>query len=233
LVTRRRRDPRPAIWPIGAALLALALVWPEARTLDLGVSALFYRSGTGFWLDQNPWIQAVYRGVPWLIGISAASLLVLLTLGTLDAASRWRRHRRGLLFLLLSLAIGPGLVSNTLLKNQLGRPRPTQIATFGGAGHYVPPGVPSEQCPSNCSFVCGHCAAAFWLLGLAWIDRRRRVLWWAIGLTFGVLVSAVRIAQGGHFLSDAIGALLVVWACNALLFRLVFGARSAGAGRRR
>ena len=44
----------------------------------------------------------------------------------------------------------------------------------------------------------------FWLMAFAWIFRRRSWFW--AGIVVGSVVSAVRIVQGGHFLSDTIFA---------------------------
>ena len=125
-----------------------------------------------------------------------------------DADARPRARCAALV--LLVLAIGPGLIVHSLLKDHWGRPRPAQIVDFGGSGHYVPPGVISDQCARNCSFVSGHASAGFMIAAgaLFWPHRRRR--WLAAGLVAGSLIGAVRIVQGGHFLSDVIGAGLVV-----------------------
>lgn len=202
---------------LGLGVLAyLALV-----RLDLAIAGAFWRTGSGFYLAGWPPVQWVYRGLPWVIGGIVAALVAALIWSYASGGRAERQHRRALWFLMLSLAIGPGLITNTVLKDHWGRPRPYQLERFGGELHYVAPGVPSTQCDHNCSFVCGHCAAAFWLISLAWIDRRRRRRWLALGLTVGALVSLVRLAQGGHFLSDALGALAVVWLTNAALFRVM------------
>ena len=110
-----------------------------------------------------------------------------------------------------ALALGPGLVINTLLKDNWGRPRPSTIVEFFGTNHYVPPLLPSDQCPENCSFPSGHAALGFWLVAFAFVApprwRRPAVL---AALAFGGFVGAVRIAQGGHFLSDVVFSGVIV-----------------------
>ena len=200
---------------LALGLLAIALAQP----FDLPLSRLFYRAGDGFFLRDTPWAQAVYRGTPWL----ARGFGVLLVLGL--AASYAPRStglhaRRGLLwFVLLALALGPGLVTNTLLKDHWGRPRPVQIDEFGGSAHYLPPWQPGTQCARNCSFVGGHAAMGFFVITGAWVWPRRRAAWLAAGIATGALVGFVRIVQGGHFLSDIVGALAVVWLSNEALYR--------------
>ncbi|MFX9123683.1 phosphatase PAP2 family protein, partial [Acinetobacter baumannii] len=88
------------------------------------------------------------------------------------------------------------------------------IADFGGSAHYVPPLLPSRQCDRNCSFPSGHAAAGFWLISGAWVWTGHRRRWLTGGLLFGAVIGLTRIAQGGHFLSDVLASLTVVWLVN-------------------
>jgi lipid A 4'-phosphatase len=195
-------------------LVVLLLVLPR---LDLWLAGLCYRPGAGFFLGDSWPVRALYELVPWMVGILAAALLLALAASfARPSARRWRQPAA---FALLSLALGPGLVANTVFKDHWGRPRPEQIVQFGGPLQFVPAPLPSRQCARNCSFVSGHAAAAFWLIAGAWIWPRQRRAWLAGGIAFGALVGLARVVQGGHFASDVLGALAVVWGCNALLHR--------------
>lgn len=74
----------------------------------------------------------------------------------------------------------------------------------------------------NCSFVSGHAALGFYTIALAWVVRRRRRLWLAVGIGVGALVGLGRLLQGGHFLGDVVFAfwatyfscVLVAWWLN-------------------
>lgn len=192
----------------GALLLIAFELLP---TLDLVTSGWFWRAdGSGFWLRDCAPAQLVYKGTRYITVLIVAGTLGLIVQGLLarDADARPRARRAALV--LLVLAIGPGLIVHSLLKDHWGRPRPAQIVDFGGSGHYVPPGVISDQCARNCSFVSGHASAGFMLAAGALLWRRQRRRWLAAGLVAGSLIGAVRIVQGGHFLSDVIGAGLVV-----------------------
>ena len=135
----------------------------------------------------------------------------------------WRFDRKALLFVILSVALGPGLLANTLLKDHWGRARPTQIEAFGGSSHFTPAPLPAAECPRNCSFVSGHAALGFSLVAFAFLlpagTARRRVI--AAALGFGGLVGLVRVAQGGHFLSDVVWAGLLVFGTTAILHWLI------------
>ena len=202
-----------------ALLLAAAALFLLVPQLDLWTSGLFYVRGQGFVLAHWPPVVFVFRTIPWL-----ARLLVLLVLGAgawllLVGRPLWRFDLKALLFLGLSLAIGPGLLTNTVLKDHWGRARPVQVTAFGGSHLFTPAPLPANQCPTNCSFVSGHAALAFSLVAFGFLlptgrSRRRGI---GAALAFGGLVGLVRIAQGGHFLSDVVFAGFLVFGTTALL----------------
>jgi len=134
---------------------------------------------------------------------------------------RKEHHRKWIFtFLLLSLLLGPGLLANTLLKNNsTGRARPAQVEQFGGERHFTPAFVYSGQCQTNCSFVSGHAAMGFYFCGLGWLFRSRRAF--LAGCLIGTLVGTARIAQGSHFVSDVLFAFWVVYFVNCGLARLL------------
>ena len=63
------------------------------------------------------------------------------------------------LFVITCLALGPGVVSNLVLKDNWGRARPSQIVQFGGKRTFSAAPVPSQQCKKNCSFVSGEASS--------------------------------------------------------------------------
>ncbi|MCX8018616.1 MAG: phosphatase PAP2 family protein [Rhodocyclaceae bacterium] len=189
-----------------------------APGLDLAVSGLFYRPGEGFFLRDSLWAQLFYRGSPPLVWgwAGVAALLALLSL------RRGFAHlRRPALFVLTTILLGPGLIVS-LMKDHWGRARPVQIVEFGGTARFTPAWVPADQCDQNCSFVGGHAAGAFSLLALAWAIPRQRRLWLSAGILWGGHMGLVRIAQGGHFLSDIVFSGFIVYFTAALLARWLF-----------
>lgn len=200
--------PRYLLAVVLGALLGTAACWGLVHA-DIAVSARYYQADSGFYLDDALWVQAVYRGVPWLARGAAFAVLLTLFVSLIARGGDARRLRGPMCFLLASAAIGPGLIIHGVLKDHWGRPRPVQIIQFGGTEHYEPPGVPSAQ--HGHSFPSGHAAAGFYLMGLGWAFPRRRGLWWTLGIIAGLGIGYVRIVQGGHFLSDVLFAGLVVW----------------------
>jgi lipid A 4'-phosphatase len=212
----------PWVW-LSAALVPLVL-FPE---IDIGVSSLFFDSGTrSFPVRVHPLGEFARKILPIFLFV-AAGLIALAG----AAAVFVKRPVAGIgprmaLLVVASLALGPGLVVNIVLKDNWGRARPSTIAEFN-AGHqparrHTPPLVVSDQCPDNCSFPSGHAALGFWTVSLALMTpprRRRAAMAAAIG--FGVAMGLVRIAQGGHFLSDVAFSGLIVVGLTMGLARLV------------
>jgi lipid A 4'-phosphatase len=128
------------------------------------------------------------------------------------------------LFLITSLALGPGLLVNALLKETWARPRPGMVTEFGGDYAFKPWWDPRGTCDSNCSFVSGETSSAAWLSAPALLvpPPWRYVALGAAGI-YAVAVAGMRMLVGGHFLSDVIFAGiftgLVIWAVHGLLFR--------------
>jgi membrane-associated PAP2 superfamily phosphatase len=134
--------------------------------------------------------------------------------------STLRKFRRQAMFIILLLALGPGLLINGILKEHLGRPRPNELVDFGGDYHFVPIGQ-SGPAGENSSFPSGHASIAFFVMAPWFIYRQRKpfrayfFLW--SGIAFGLAVGFARIMQGGHFLSDVLWAGGLVYITGEIL----------------
>lgn len=203
-----------------AASVALFAFVPE---VDLAVASLFYHDG--FPLADHP-VSVFLHGYAGYPGIALGLAGLVLWLAALAVRRRhlWGVQRGVALFLGLSLLLGPGLAVNGVLKDHWGRARPAQIQEFGGERTFSPALVIADQCERNCAFTSGHAAIAFYLMVPAMVlapPWRAAVL--AGGLLYGIVVGAVRMAQGGHFLSDVVFSLIVVWTVAGLLYLVLFG----------
>jgi lipid A 4'-phosphatase len=208
-----------------SALIVLCVLFPA---VDLASSEHFYTPGVGFAVRGTWYERIAYHSVPYV--------LVLLGLGLVAAWLSGRRMAPGearpltgrqLAFLLLLLALGPGLLVNEVMKENWGRSRPVDLIRFGGDKSFSPAFVPSDQ--GGKSFPSGHAAAAFFAVAVAWtVARRRRWVW--LAFAYGVFVGVMRIAAGAHFLSDVMTSLLVVGVMALVLSRLVLGRASPGGG---
>jgi membrane-associated PAP2 superfamily phosphatase len=131
---------------------------------------------------------------------------------------------RAIIFLTATLALGPGLLVNVVLKDHWGRSRPIDITQLGGAEHYVRWWDPRGDCPNNCSFVSGDVAGAFWTIAPAALAPPQwRALAYGAALALGTGMAALRVMAGAHFLSDAIFAgvftFLIIWLAHGLIYR--------------
>jgi lipid A 4'-phosphatase len=187
-------------WSLIAACVFCTIVFIAFPRLDLAVSALFYAPETGFLLS-GPVPKAIQAA---LNGIARATVLLLAGFLVVSyVRHRYQTWRYGAIFSALLLVLGPG-AAVSLVKDTWDRPRPRDVQQFGGSMQFTPALVISSQCERNCSFTSGDAAIGFSLMAPAFFDRRRRRAWVFAGLLGGVLVGVMRIAQGGHFLSDVV-----------------------------
>lgn len=218
-LARASVGPRRILAAAALLLLAVTMVFPR---IDLDVAGLAYVPAQGFPLAHLSLFSFVMVALPDF-AIGAAVLAAILGI----VAVFRRKVVGGItprigLFLATSLALGPGLVVNTLLKDHWGRARPHQIVEFGGSAHFSPAVLLSDQCARNCSFPSGHAALGFWLVAFAMVmpPPWRRI---AVPIAFGVgvLVGFMRIAQGAHFLSDVVASAIIVIGINVLLKKMI------------
>lgn len=210
------------------ATLALLLPFILLPRIDLAVSGWFFDAALqSFPARISPMFEWVRRVMPYFMFAGAGYVAVLWAAGEIMGQIFLGVSRRVGFYLLSSLALGPGLIVNALLKDNWGRPRPSTIREFGGPDYYVPPLVMSDQCANNCSFSSGHGALGFWPVALALLAPPR---WrgWAVAaaVVFGGLVGLVRIAQGGHFLSDVAFSAVIVIGTTLWLHKRIIGESS-------
>jgi lipid A 4'-phosphatase len=220
-MTLQSWDPNPLAGWRCRVLLGLVLVFVIFPQVDLGVSALFHDPATQRFLAEGPLLNLIRKGLPPVV-YAVLVFLVLLWLGDRlvpGVRTGWPNGRH-VGFLLLSLALGPGLIVNGVLKEFWGRARPGDIAAFGGEGHYTPPFMIADQCATNCSFVSGHAAIGFWVVAFALLAparwRRAAVI---VALLFGAVVGGARVVVGAHFLSDVVFAGIIVVTLTVWLHR--------------
>ncbi|HEV8314850.1 MAG TPA: phosphatase PAP2 family protein [Burkholderiaceae bacterium] len=201
---------------LGLALAAVAFTaWPD---IDLQLSAWCRDGEHGFVGDRWWAVRALYEAVPWL-GRAAG------VIGLGIALRHWRhpgpmgvRWWRRWLMLGVVLLLGLGVLVNGLFKEHWGRARPHAVAVFGGDSAFTPALRPAAQCAHNCSFVSGHAATGFALIAFGSLGpARTRRRWLLVGAAAGGVIGAVRIAQGGHFVSDVAFAGLAIWLLSVLV----------------
>ena len=193
-------------------------LWPE---LDLAlVEAL--RGADGFH-DRVEGLRQL-RAVLYFLPASLMALLVFVCIAARYGVPVPKHLRPGLqtvLYLAVSLALGPGLIVNAGLKDHWHRPRPVQVAEFGGPFEFRPWYRTDGQCRRNCSFVSGEVAASAWLIGaasLAPASAKAPAVALAVAVTGATAL--LRVAFGGHFPSDVLFATLFTLILMVVLYHL-------------
>lgn len=193
-----------------ALLILTGAIFALAPELDLAAARYFLRDGA--FVGITPFgetLRTIGHQAPfWLLGLGAAGW-------ALRKAGLTRRRApgsRAMLYLALTMAIGPGVLVNVVLKDNSHRPRPVQTQELGGKWEFRPWYRFDGQCERNCSFVSGEASSAFWTLAPALLaPAPLRPLAVGAALVFGTSVAALRMAFGGHYFSDSLmSALLTI-----------------------
>ncbi len=196
------------------ACLALFALAPE---IDLVVARKFFHAGKfiGVSASGDAW-RRLFWDTPYAILGFYAVAYVLRRTGRIARGP----DGRAMVFLVASLALGPGLLINGVLKEHAGRPRPEFTENFGGPWTFRPYYDFRGACPTNCSFASGEAATAAWTLAPALLASppiRPYAVAGVVVLT--VATSVLRMSFGGHYLSDVTLAALFTFLIVLGLYR--------------
>jgi membrane-associated PAP2 superfamily phosphatase len=209
--------------------LALALVvgllfgfYPE---LDLKLAGLFYdETSRSFPLKLKPGAELARDGAMWIAWGLALPAIVALVVKLVRPDRPLLISGRAVVFLLLTLVLSAGVLTNLTFKSYWGRPRPVAVTQFNGDLAFMPWWDPRGGCARNCSFFSGEGATAFWTYAPAALTPPAwRPFAYVAATLFGVTTSALRMAFGGHFFTDVAAAglvtFLVIWLAHGYIYR--------------
>jgi lipid A 4'-phosphatase len=208
-----------ALWLVIGVVFGL---YPE---LDLKLASLFFDPETKtFPLKLNGYASFARDAAMWIAWAFALPSIVALVVKLIRPDRPLLVSGRALVFLLATLTLSAGVLTNLTFKTYWGRPRPVVVTEFAGDQQFVPWWDPRGDCVRNCSFFSGEGATAFWTLAPAALAPPAwRPLAYAGAVVFGAATSALRMAFGGHFFTDvAIAGLvtvLVIWLAHGLIYR--------------
>lgn len=196
-------------------LLIIFYAFPQ---IDLATSRYFFTpaicdaSSTpgdvcGAFTAANNWflknLRMIFFRLPYVVAI--VQLCMLIACYTQHGSTFNAARANNLKIALGSLLIGPGLIVNVILKEHWGRPRPVSVTDFGGMMDFVQAGSFAGKCVSNCSFISGEAASAGWLLCLLiFVPQPARTGLFLPVIAISLLTPVMRLAFGGHFLSDIV-----------------------------
>jgi len=222
---RMGADLRVFAYVLVAAIAVTTAISCFGPNIDLAVTRLFADPITGQFPSSRPIHRYafVYRDEGMIALIVCLACIGLSWLNYLS----WKLpviSFRTATYLTTAYLLGPGLLVNGILKVYSGRPRAIETLDFGGPLPFVNWWDWTGACPIRCSFVSGEAAAAAWLIGPALIvPAPWRPLAIGAATMFFIYTATMRMAAGGHFLSDVLFAglssVLVLLLLRPLFYR--------------
>lgn len=208
--------------------LALLLFAPFSGAMDLALAKRYF---DGEIFRPLPFSEFFYEIATYPALALGFSALLLLPLSLF--LEKMKALRKPLLLLVLTMALGAGLIVHTLLKDHWGRPRPKQVVEFNGKMPFQPFYVPDFQKEEPArSFPCGHCTMGFYFFALGLIFQRLgwpKTSWFlfAFAICLGMAMGWARMSQGGHFFSDVLASGLIMWIVAKGLDLLIYKTSSS------
>ena len=205
--------------------LVIGLVFGIFPELDLKLASLFYDAQTrSFPLKLDSLASYARDGAMWIAWGIATPAIAALIVKLVRPDRPLLMSGRAIVFLLLTLTLSAGVLTNLTFKSYWGRPRPVLVTQFGGDLPFVAWWDPRGQCDRNCSFFSGEGATAFWTFAPAALTPPAwRALAYATATLFGVATSVLRMAFGGHFFTDIAAAglvtFVVIWLAHGYIYR--------------
>ena len=209
---------------LGLALVVGLLfgIYPE---LDLKLAALFYDPATqSFPLKLDAVAGFARDAAMWVAWAFALPAIIAVVVKLVRPDRPMLIPGRAATFLLVTIILSAGILTNLTFKSYWGRPRPIVVTEFNGPQEFVPWWDPRGNCARNCSFFSGEGATAFWTYAPAALAPPAwRPLAYVAATVFGITTSGLRMAFGGHFFTDvAIAGLVtffVIWLAYTLIYR--------------
>ena len=211
-----------------AIAAVVGLVFGLYPQFDIAIARPFYGIAD---VNHNMFAMRLWPNLMLVHMVALRSVFVLVAPAVVAVVIKFVLPRRKMLisgraavFLISTMLLGPGLLVNVALKDHWGRPRPIDIAQYGGSQHFVAWWDPRGDCPANCSFVSGDVSTAAWTLAPAALAPPQwRVIAYGAAFAFTAAMAAVRITAGGHFFTDTVFAgvftFLIIWFMHGLLYR--------------
>ncbi|NOQ31415.1 MAG: phosphatase PAP2 family protein [Helicobacteraceae bacterium] len=205
-----------------ALFFIVSIIFIFFPQIDLYITDNFYLEESKFFLKHELWVKILYHSVkPLLIG----TMVVVVGLWIYNKKTKKTIlyiNGKVVLYLVVVLAIAPGLIVNTMLKENMGRSRPVNIVKYGGEQEFTPAFIVGNRIPKNASFSSGHAAGAYFTIALALLARRHKNVYLSSAIVYGSAVGLGRIAEGGHFFSDVVTSFFIVYIVSKTTYYFFF-----------
>ncbi len=180
-------------------------------TLDIYLSSLFYYGKNQFLLQSYYDITVLFRKI--LLRLVIIYILILPIISIFFPIKQlycgYKFKTKDLIFLWFSVFVNLVIVINLFFKNLWGRARPDDVIQLGGKEIFTAWFQISDACARNCSFVSGDAAVGFSIIVLYFLTKKNIFFW--LSLMFGFSFGIIRILEGGHFTSDVLAGMLIVY----------------------
>jgi membrane-associated PAP2 superfamily phosphatase len=207
---------------LSLAFVVLYLIFPE---LDLRIGGLFYDAVTRTFPLRSHFVAMVARETAMIIAWAICTpALVAIVVKLVRPDRPMLLPGRTAAFLVITMVLSAGIVTNLTFKSVWGRPRPASVVEFNGDWKFKHWWEYGGECPKNCSFFSGEAATAFWTYAPASLAPPAwRPLAYVGATLFGLATGGLRVAFGGHFVSDVLVAglvtFLLIWLVHGLYYR--------------
>jgi membrane-associated PAP2 superfamily phosphatase len=214
---------RTGLIVVGIIAAIVGVVFGLAPELDLKIARFFFDpSVNNYHLSQR--IMPIRDGAMWIIAALVAPGFIAIGWKLLVPRARMLISARAAMFLVMTMALGPGLAVNLIAKDHWGRSRPHSVHQMGGKEIFVAWWDPRGECATNCSFVSGDVSGGYWTLAPAALAPAPwRPVAYAAAIAFGSAIGVMRMLLGAHFFTDVIFAgvitFLIIWLSHNLLYR--------------
>ena len=200
-------------------LVLIFNIFPE---LDIKITSFFYSTERDFVYKSNFIALIIYEIIPT---ISTLYIIALGFFACYEFLKKRGKIDKALLYfsILIIVITGSGIIVNSILKQYIGRARPDQVIEFGGDKRFTKVMENSDQCDKNCSFSCGHAAAAFNFITLPFLlPRKLKIPAYTVFLSFGIFSGIARVIQGRHFASDVFASGFIVLGMSYLIYKYLY-----------
>lgn len=199
------------------ALLAVSLLFYYIPQVDLWVSGQLYLGKGKFLFSDNALAAFFHKPVDRALRYGFLGTLIAYLLARVSPFKVPQNWCEKLNFVFISTFVSVVIIINGVFKEFWGRARPAQITEFGGKADFTPAWQIAHECHSNCSFSSGHAgmAACIGLLAI-FLPAKFRKPYLFFAVIFYAVASFMRMAVGGHFLSDVMISGLIVLAVAML-----------------
>jgi len=213
-----------------SATLLVGVVLGAFPSIDFDVSDFFEDSTPSFILRGAALAKSLRAFGMFFPTCVAVVFVAALLVKIVRPQVRLPVDTRAIVAVLLTFLLGPALLVNAVLKEHWGRERPESAVEKVEKGEvaFSPWWNPIGPCRSNCSFVSGEVSNSTVLIAAAAVlPAAVAGPAMAVAVAFTVMVAALRLAFGGHFLSDVLLAALFTHMIAILMLRLMHDPRWA------